>query len=74
MRWNNTNATVVLAPVNSTGDVGPSRPATFPFSASGLMRIELFTDQMPAPFDTKSGVLYLLDAAGHRLAEARFAK
>lgn len=71
--WDAKDTALTITPLNSAGQAaGAPRPVTFPFSASGLMRIDLFTDQFPTPFPVGFGALDLRDADGQRLAEARF--
>ncbi len=73
--WTNADASLFLTPINSAGqDAGPARPLHFPFDATGFVRLELRTDRFPPDFPTGHGVLYLRNAAGDRVAEARFIK
>ncbi len=73
--WSKANATVRLTPLNSAGAaMGPTRSAQFPFSVVGVMRVELLTDRFPEKFPVGRGVLYLRDATGRRLTEARFVR
>lgn len=73
LTWTSADAQVLVTPLTSTGAAaGPTRQVAFPFDAAGLVRIDLLTDRFPAGFPTGHGILYLRDAAGRRLAEARF--
>jgi hypothetical protein len=73
--WTNADARLTIAPLNSAGRLaGATRPVTFPFSASGLVKIELLTDRFPPGYPNSHSVLYLRDAAGRRIAEARLVK
>jgi hypothetical protein len=69
--WTRDSAQLFVTPINSTGaDAGPGRPVTFPWTARGLIRLELRTDQVPAAWP-QDAVFYLRNAAGETLAEAR---
>ena len=71
--WSNADARLSVTQLNAEGAaVTAPRPVQFPFNASGLIRLDLQTERLPLPFPFSHGVLYLLDAAGHRIAEARF--
>ena len=76
MTWTNANAQLTLASLNSSGAVtSPANRVTFPFAvAEGLVRLELLTDVFPENFPTGHGVIYLRDAAGRKVAEARFVR
>jgi hypothetical protein len=70
-RWTRDNARLFVTPLRSTGvEAGPTRTARFPFSAEGLIRLELRTERMPAELP-RDGVFYLKNSAGERVAEAR---
>ena len=74
MHWTNANARITITPISSAGvDAGPARSVTFPFSASGFMRLELRTDQLPVDMPAE-GVFYIHDTTGRRVAEARLVK
>ncbi len=71
--WDATNASVEVTPLNSAGAArGPAEPASWPFSAPQLARIDLFTDVFPPDFRPGISILHFRDAAGRVLAEARF--
>lgn len=73
--WNATNAQLDITPLNSAGAVaGAPRRATFPFDASGVMRLDVLTEKFPPGCPLGHCVLYLLDASGRRVAEARFVR
>ena len=73
--WSNADAQLRLTSLNSAGvAAGPTRSVKFPFSAAGVVRLELLTDRFPPGFPIGKGVLYLRDATGRRLAEARFVR
>ncbi|MSU24618.1 MAG: hypothetical protein EXS32_12455 [Opitutus sp.] len=73
--WSNPDAQLRLTPLNSAGlAAGPARSVKFPFSAAGVVRLELLTDRFPPGFPIGKGVLYLRDATGRHLAEARFVR
>ncbi|MSU66206.1 MAG: hypothetical protein EXS38_08935 [Opitutus sp.] len=73
--WTNADAALFVTPIYSTGrEAGAARLIHFPFDAPGLVRLELRTDRFPPNFLTDHGVVYLRNAAGQRLAEARFIK
>jgi hypothetical protein len=59
--------------LNSSGvPRGPSRDTNWPFSAPELVRIEVYTDAMPAGFISDISALHFKDATGRIMAEARF--
>lgn len=71
--WSGRNAQVLLTPINSAGaSAATPRPVEFPCDMSGLVRLQVRTNWFPARFPLPRGVLYLRDANGRRLAEARF--
>lgn len=71
--WAAGDGQLSLTPLNSAGQpAGPTRPVTFPFNAEGLVRIDLLTDRLPSYAPPNHCILYLRDAAGQRVAEARF--
>jgi hypothetical protein len=73
--WNATNAQLDITPLNSAGAAaGAARRATFPFGASGVMRLDVLTEKFPPGCPLGHCVLYLLDATGRRVAEARFVR
>jgi hypothetical protein len=73
--WTNSDAQLALTPLNSAGvAAGPERRVAFPFDANGLVRLDLFVDQFPPNCPLENCVLYLRDATGARVAEARFLK
>ena len=71
--WTAANSHLVVTPLLSTGAAaGPARNATFPFEVNGLVRLDVLIDKFPPGCPLGSCVLYLLNAAGERVAEARF--
>ena len=73
--WNSANAQLDLTPLNSAGATsGASRRATFPFDATGVIRLDVLTEKFPPGCPLDHCVLYLLDATGRRVAEARFVR
>src|SRR5262249_34990280 len=43
-KWPAADAQLMITPLNSAGaEIGPPRPATFPFEASGLIRLDVLT-------------------------------
>ncbi len=71
--WNASNSRVYLTPLTPAGSAaGPEREVRFPFSASGLFRVDLLTNTYPKRIPSDNGILYLLDHNGRSLAEARF--
>ncbi len=73
--WNAANAQLDITPLNSAGaPAAAPRRTTFPFDATGVMRLDLLTEKFPPGCPLSHCVLYLLDATGRRLAEARFVK
>jgi hypothetical protein len=72
LTWTNDTAQCFVTPINSEGRAaGPSKPVTFPFDLSGLVRLELRTDRLPPGVDPSEGVLLLRNDRGEQLAEAR---
>jgi hypothetical protein len=73
--WTGTDAQIFATPLTSSGrEAGPTRQLTFPFEASGLVRIDVRTDRFPPNFPFGFGVLYLRDRTGKPVAEARFVR
>ncbi len=73
--WTATDAQLTLTPLNSAGAAtGPGHRVAFPFDANGIVRLDLFVEQFPPNCPLESCVLYLRDATGARVAEARFLK
>jgi hypothetical protein len=73
MRWDQHNARVRIVPLNSSGAPrGPAREAAWPFSATELVRVEVYTDDLPARFRPGISAVHFHDAAGRIVAEARF--
>jgi hypothetical protein len=72
--WDRQNATILLTSVDSAGGpCGPVLAAAWPFQTKALVRVELFTDFLPAGFRADHSIIHLRDATGRTLAEARFA-
>jgi hypothetical protein len=73
--WTNATAGMFVTPISSDGRAaGPPRQVTFPFTAAGLIHLELRTDTLPPGLQQPGGVFFLRNAAGEQLAEARLVK
>lgn len=77
--WNATNSTLRIIPLNPSGDTrGRAIEAAWPFSANGLVQIEIYTDVMPVGFHPgidsphRISALHFRNAKGRVVAEARF--
>ncbi len=71
--WDAQNARIRIVPLNSAGAPrGPAHDATWPFSAPELVRIELYTDAVPADIRPGISALHFHEATGRIVAEARF--
>lgn len=72
-RWDASNARIQLARISSAGvPFFQPRAVTWPFNANQLMRVELFTDEFPAPLHAPfSAIVRFRDASGKIVAEAR---
>jgi hypothetical protein len=71
--WDAQNARIRIVPLNSSGAPrGPTRDVTWPFSAPELVRIELYTDDLPDGLRQGISALHFRDASGRVVAEARF--
>lgn len=71
--WDRQNARLTLIPLRPDGTPRGSRvAATWPFSASELVCVELYTDVLPAGFHAEDSILHFRDATGRAVAEARF--
>ena len=71
--WNPANARLFVTPLNAAGvTMGVPQQITLPFRSTGILRLDVFTDDFPEKFPPKLGVIYLRDAHGQHTAEARF--
>lgn len=71
--WNGSNAVAYLTRLTLAGEpAGPAREVRFPFSATGLVRLDLLMNTYPQHVLADNCILYLVDRHDRRLAEARF--
>jgi hypothetical protein len=71
--WDNQNARFLVTPIASDGKA-QAAPAEkrLPLMATGILRLDIYTNVVPDNLSPTDAIIYLRDAAGRRIAEARF--
>jgi hypothetical protein len=70
--WDNQNARFVVTPIASDGRA-QAAPAEkrLPFVATGILQLDIYTNVIPDNLSPADAIIYLRDATGQKIAEAR---